>query len=69
MLTRLFAFISIAAALTASPVEILTPELRGAVQPQVAVAPSGRIHVVFGKDNAVFHTIGGNPCVDIAIRV
>lgn len=56
MLTPLFAFTSIAAVLTAAPVEILTPELRGAVQPQVAVAPSGRIHVVFGKDNAVFHT-------------
>ena len=26
------------------------------MQPQIAVAPSGRIHVVFGKDNAVFHT-------------
>ena len=42
--------------LAAAPVEIFPPELRGAVQPQVAVAPSGRIHVVFGKDNAVFHT-------------
>lgn len=40
----------------AAPVDILPPELRGAVQPQVAVAPSGRIHVVFGKDNAVYHT-------------
>ena len=40
----------------AAPVEILPSELRGAVQPQVAVAPSGRIHVVFGKDNAVYHT-------------
>ena len=40
----------------AAPVEILPPDLRGAVQPQVAVAPSGRIHVVFGKENAVFHT-------------
>ena len=40
----------------AAPVEILPPDLRGAVQPQVAVAPSGRIHVVFGKDNAIYHT-------------
>ena len=38
----------------AAPVEILTPELRGAVQPQVAVAPSGRLHIVFGKDTAIF---------------
>ena len=38
--------------LDAAQVEILTPELRGAVQPQIAIAPSGRIHIVFGKDNA-----------------
>ncbi len=42
--------------LTAAPVEVIPPDLRGAVQPQVAVAPSGRIHVVFGKDNAIYHT-------------
>ena len=42
--------------LAAAPVDILPPELRSAVQPQVAVAPSGRIHVVFGKDNAIYHT-------------
>lgn len=46
----------IATNLAAAPIEIVTPELRGAMQPQVAVAPSGRIHVVFGKENAVFHT-------------
>ena len=40
----------------AAPVEITPPELRGSLQPQVAVAPSGRIHVVFGKANAIFHT-------------
>ena len=56
MLTRFFAFIAAAATIAAAPVEIIPPELRGAVQPQIAVAPSGRIHVVFGKDNAVFHT-------------
>ncbi len=56
MLTRLLSFIAIASTLTAAPVEVLPPEMRGALQPQVAVAPSGRIHVVFGKDNAVFHT-------------
>lgn len=42
--------------LTAAPLEILPPELHGAVQPQVAVAPSGRIHVVFGRDSAIYHT-------------
>ncbi len=41
--------------LAATPVEILPPELRGAVQPHVAVTPSGRIHIVFGKDNAIYH--------------
>ena len=48
--------IFLAPLVSAAPIEILPPELRGAVQPQVAVPPSGRIHVVFGKDNAVFHT-------------
>jgi hypothetical protein len=41
-------------------VEAIPPELRGAVQPQVAVAPSGRIHVVFGKDTAIYHTASAN---------
>jgi BNR repeat-like domain len=51
------AFISfLAPLLSAAPVEIVPPDLRGAAQPQVAMAPSGRIHVVFGKDNAIFHT-------------
>ena len=44
------------AMLATAPVEILPAELHGVVQPQVAVAPSGRIHVVFGKDNAIYHT-------------
>jgi hypothetical protein len=43
-------------ALRAAPVEIVPPELRGALQPQVAVAPAGRIHVTFGKGNAIYHT-------------
>ena len=46
----------VCAKLVAAPVEIIPPELRGAVQPQVAVSPGGRIHVVFGKDSAIFHT-------------
>lgn len=44
------------AILAAAPVEILPPELRGAVQPQLAVTLSGRVHVVFGKDNSIYHT-------------
>ncbi len=42
--------------LRAAPVEIVPAEWRGAVQPQVAVAPSGRVHVVFGKGDAIYHT-------------
>jgi hypothetical protein len=46
----------LAARIIAAPIEITTPELRGAIQPQVAVAAGGRIHVVFGKGNAIYHT-------------
>ena len=53
----ILAFLVLATTRTfAAPVEIIPPELRGAVQPQVAVAPGGRIHVVFGKENAIYHT-------------
>ena len=41
----------------AAPVEITTPELRGAVQPQLAVSPSGRAAAVFGKGTAIYFTI------------
>ncbi len=39
----------------ASPVEIVSPEISGARQPQIAVAPGGRIHVAFGKDDTIYH--------------
>lgn len=42
--------------LSAAPVEILPSALHGAVQPQVAVAPGGLIHIAFGKGNAIYHT-------------
>src|SRR5207253_1449121 len=45
-----------AVSLLAAPVEIISPELRGAVQPQIAVSPNGRMHVVFGKENAIYYT-------------
>ncbi len=48
--------LAIATNLFAAPVEIVPPDLRGAVQPQVAVTPSGLIHVVFGKSNSLYHT-------------
>jgi hypothetical protein len=40
----------------AAPVELVPPGLRGAIQPQVAVASSGDVHVVFGQGKAVYHT-------------
>ena len=40
----------------AAPVELVPPGLRDASQPQVAIAPAGDIHVVFGKGKAVYHT-------------
>lgn len=45
-----------ATTLFAAPVEIVPPNLRGAMQPQVAITPSGRVHVVFGKSSAIYHT-------------
>ena len=47
---------SFSATLLAAPVELVTPELRGASQPQLAVASSGDIHVVFGEGKAVYYT-------------
>jgi hypothetical protein len=49
-------FASLTATLLAAPVELVPPDLRDAIQPQVAVAPAGDIHVVFGKGDAVYHT-------------
>jgi hypothetical protein len=39
----------------ARPVEMIPQELRGARQPQVAVAPGGAVHVTFGKDTGIYH--------------
>lgn len=49
------AFALMVEALSAAPIEIIPSDFLGPVQPQVAIAPSGRIHVVFGKDDSVFH--------------
>jgi hypothetical protein len=43
--------------LTASgsgPVELTTPDLRGAVQPQVAVSANGAVYVAFGADGGFY---------------
>lgn len=39
----------------ATPVEIIPIEMRGALQPQVTMAPNGRVHVTFGKGTAIYH--------------
>ncbi len=54
VLASLLAFVFSTVCL-AVPVEIVSPEISGARQPQVAVAPGGRIHVAFGKDDTIFH--------------
>jgi len=56
MLARILILFLCVSPLGAAPIDFLPPELRGAVQPQVTVAPSGRIHIVVGKDNAIYHT-------------
>lgn len=43
-------------ALSAAPVELVPADFKGAIQPQVALSPDGRIHVVFGQGAAVFYT-------------
>ena len=43
------------AQLHAAPVAIVPPAWPGATQPQVAVAPSGTIHVTFGQGTAIYH--------------
>ena len=40
----------------AEPVRIVSQTAPNAVQPQVAVAPDGEIHVVFGRGASIFHT-------------
>lgn len=44
------------ATLAAAPVELVPPDLRGAIQPQIAVESAGWIHVTFGQGNAVYYT-------------
>jgi hypothetical protein len=44
----------------AQPVEILPSELRGAIQPQAAVAPNGNIYVTFGKTSSVYCAVSTN---------
>lgn len=41
---------------SAEPVPIAPRDLRDALQPQLAVAPSGKVHVVFGAGNSIYYT-------------
>jgi hypothetical protein len=38
------------------PIDLLPAELKGAIQPQLALAPNGRLHVVFGRGTDIYHT-------------
>ncbi len=49
----------------ALPREII-PEMRGGTQPQVSVAPNGSIHVVFGKENAIYHSCSNDTGVSFS---
>ena len=54
---HLFALVAALSAV-AAPVGIVAADFPAALQPQVAVAAKGEIHVVFGQtDGAIFHTL------------
>lgn len=44
----------------AVPVEVIPSAVRGGSQPQVAVAPKGKIHIAFGKGTAIYHTVSSD---------
>jgi hypothetical protein len=39
---------------SAAPSEVIPPELHGAIQPQVAVAPDQKIYVAFGRGDSIY---------------
>ena len=43
-------------AVFAAPVRVVSETAPPAVQPQIAIAPGGAIHLVFGRGSAIFHT-------------
>ena len=57
LLPHILLALACTAALAAAPVEIIPPDLRGAQQPQAAVGARGEIHVVFGREGTVYHTV------------
>ena len=53
---RLAAFLFPLFAASAAPVTVVSETAPPAIQPQLAVAPDGAIHVVFGRGGSIFHT-------------
>jgi len=49
-------FLLLGALAFAAPVPLAPKDLRDALQPQLAVAPSGKVHVVFGAGNSIYYT-------------
>jgi hypothetical protein len=54
------AFLAFAVVVKSQPVEIVSADLRGASQPQVAVAPDHKVFVVFGKETKVYCAVSTN---------
>jgi hypothetical protein len=46
--------------LAGNPVEVVPPELRGAIQPQVAISPNGNVFVAFGREGSIYCTASTN---------
>lgn len=42
------------------PVEIVPPDLRGAIQPQVAVSPKGIVYVAYGKGTSIYCSVSAD---------
>ena len=53
-ISSICAYLTVAGLATGQPLEILPPGLRGAVQPQVAISPAGRMFMTFGKGASVY---------------
>jgi outer membrane protein assembly factor BamB len=52
--SSVWCFWAIPARVCAQPVEVISPGLHGAIQPQIAVAPNQRIFVAFGKGDVIY---------------
>ena len=57
LVPRILLAVALTASLAAAPVEITPPDLRGGQQPQTAIGGRGEVHVVFGREGAIYHTV------------